>query len=293
MVNSGPLSVLPFGGCTVNNPLLNLSKRKLATPIFRQLGFKRTPYSLSPNAALQLLKFCQGDIDIPVELRRCTYVDYENVPDGSHQSLIDSIDLALIEISTPYDILLEGVVLNHNRIQDLIESQLESADTNINKLVNRWKNALLGQKEEMRKKTAAELLPLIDGSTVLAETSRNLLINARCVKVEAEEISTIIGNLKTALNAPLGIVLHTYYYMPDGRPVYWPVQMKDIMDSIGIEQGIPVHNPAELVTEYGTEVALASDFRHWNNDFYPQVADHLYTFMSDIQREKQDLDIAC
>lgn len=292
MNNSNTISIFPFGGCTVNNPLLNLTKRKIVKPIFRDLGFKRTPYSLSPSAILQLHSYCSGELTIPTEICKLIYADYETIPDSRNKNILNGVDLALVEISTPYNILLDGFLLNQNRISELLDDRLVSDDREVLKLPGRWKKALMTQKEETRKETAKKIYPYISGDTKDDDLARNLLLNARCIKAEAEDIASILGELQSRLPAPIGLVMHTFHYLPDGRAVIWPADLSEHVSGVAADLGIPTHDPSELVALHGTEKALASDMRHWQQGFYPVVADHMHEFIQKVLNQSNALRLA-
>ena len=77
----------------------------------------------------------------------------------------------------------------------------------------------------------------------------------------------------------MGIVLHNFQYMPDGRPISWPAEFKDQATEVARALGVPALDYAPFVVEHGAARVMAPDLRHWNADFYPQVSQHLFDFV--------------
>lgn len=276
------ITILPFGGCTVNNPILNLQKRGIAKPVFRQIGFRRTPYALSPEAFMQLYRFCTGTLSIPPVLRKLMYVDAEHEPAGEQLSQVDSADLLLLEISTPYNLMLDGFALNHNRLSEVVLEALPDDQPALAKQVNRWKKALMAQNTDKQIAIGSQLLPLLRDDNEESEVVRKLLLHARCELSDRSAMATTLDTLLTTIARPTGLVLHNFCYMPDGRPVVWPADLNDTLTELATERAIPVYDPAVLITEHGTGVALAEDMRHWAPDFYPVIAEALHQFIREI-----------
>lgn len=84
------------------------------------------------------------------------------------------------------------------------------------------------------------------------------------------------------------MVHHNFRYMPDGRPISWPAELKDQSIEVARRLGAHEHDFAPFVAEHGTKRVLADDFRHWNVEFYPQIANHLYGFFCKVAGRSQD-----
>ncbi len=67
--------------------------------------------------------------------------------------------------------------------------------------------------------------------------------------------------------------MHNFNYMPDARPVSWPTDFKKQVINIARSLDMPIYDPASLVAQYGTQVALEKDMRHYAKNFVPAVAD--------------------
>lgn len=272
------LNVLSFGGCTVTNPLLNLSKRKIAAPVYRRMGFKRSPYALSPRAIMQLWAFCKGELDIPARVRRLVYADAETTPDGSSSHLLTEVDCVLVEISTPYELLLDGFVLNHNRVLEQLRLCLPDTKRSV-KVASRWRSAVIAEKYDERDAIAELLRPHLTDDPFLRDMATHMLWNMTSTRTGSDGMADVFSHLRQCSTAPIGIVLHNFHYMPDGRAIIFPPDLNEQIGRIAESENMPVYDPARLVRQHGVEAALMSDFRHWNASFYPVVADGMHAFM--------------
>ena len=281
------IRIMPFGGCTINNPLLTLQREGYTSPIFRELGFKRSAYSLSPGGAIQLLKFCRGELQIPRLVRCGIYADPDHVPADKQTEIISKIDLALVEYSTPFEITYDGFVLNQNRLKELVSERLDSEDKVVKKQLSRWMGGLQKDQEEMRAENAAHLLAVLPDESDDDKAVRELVNNAGSHMIGPVEMRQSLEFLQTELNAPIGVVAHNFQYMPDGRPVVWPPEFNEQVTAEAAALGMKVFDPAALVAEHGVEAAVAADFRHWNEDFYPKVAAAFHDFVKVILAESE------
>ena len=272
------LNVLSFGGCTVTNPLLNLSKRKLAAPVYRRMGFRRSPYALSPRAIMQLWAFCEGELEIPERIWRLVYADAETKPDGSHSHLLTDVDCVLVEISTPYELLLDGFVLNHNRVLEQLRLCLPENKRSV-KIASRWRSAVMAEKYDERDAVAELLLPDLTSDPFMCDMATHMLWNMTSTRTGLDGMTDVFSHLKRSSTAPIGIVLHNFHYMPDGRAIIFPPDLNEQIGQIAEAENMPVYDPAGMVRQYGVETALMDDYRHWNATFYPVVADGMYAFM--------------
>jgi len=150
------------------------------------------------------------------------------------------------------------------------------------KLLSRYRGNLQKLNDDIRAEAAEELLKVIPESTEALRLARLFIKGTRSRQVGAQDIYESLATIRRDIKAPLGIVLHNFHYMPDGRPVVWPPDFNQMITDAADRLGIPVLDPAVLVEQHGVQVALAEDLRHWSSDFFPTVADRFQTFIGEI-----------
>ena len=278
------LTYLSLGGCPLNNPLLSLIRRKLAASIHVQMGFRRTPFSLSSGGALQLVNFGLGKIEIPRWVRGLCYGDPNHVPNPAQQARHASADVVLIEMSTPIELVLDGYVLNQNRFKEVVIAPLQRLDDGARKLASRWMNeGLQKQNEGYRVSSAAALLELIPNNSEQNSLLRDTISRTHARHVREPEIFAGLKQVVETLNKPTAVVLHNYSYMPDGRPIIWPSDFKDNSRAAAERLGIPVYDPAILVNRHWGKNVMMADMRHYSRGFDMVVADEYLRLAQVIQ----------
>ena len=135
------ISITPFGGCGLHNPLAQVFKRAGEPGIFGQMGFRNTPFSLSANTNHQLIDYVTGEIDLPDWIRSLAYADGDTQPTKKQGQLIYSGDVALVEMSTPTEFVFQGTLLNINRFEETILNDMAELSSE-RKIISRWKGAL-------------------------------------------------------------------------------------------------------------------------------------------------------
>ncbi len=275
------IRALPFGGCGLNTPINLLHRQHRTMGMYREIGFKRTPYALSSSGAVQLLDFLTGQRNIPLWLRRLCYGDPEHEPDERQAKLAFTADLALVEMSTPIDLQFDGVVLNVNRFKEVVLPALK-ASLAPPKLVSRWYSALMNQRHEVHQQSTAELLPLLPDTS---DEERQLLLLVRGVtsrRLSVDMMTEHLGSIRERLDMPFAIIHHNFQYLPDGRPVSWPAEFKGESLEVARRLNVPALDFLPFVVSNGVARVVAVDNRHWNIDFYPEIAEHLSAFMSGV-----------
>src|SRR5262245_60363253 len=109
--------IVTMGGCGLTIPLGRMAKRKLVQLMFRKIGFSRSPLTLSSGSALQLLRFSFGELEIPAGLRQLCYEHSPERCSSDAAELLRQSDIGLIILSTPLEYVVDGYVLNQNRLR--------------------------------------------------------------------------------------------------------------------------------------------------------------------------------
>lgn len=276
------IRVVTLGACALYNPLKVLKESQAANHLFKAMGFKQAPFALSSGAAVQLLKFCRGELDIPRSVRDLCYSDPDQVPTGRQRNVLGLGDIALIEMSTAIEIIYKGFILNNNRLKDRFLPEIIERDPRLRQVGRKWRNVgLQGMKQDVRIAAAEEMLSLLPADTENAVFVRDVIASTTVRETKVDEIAADLSYLQSQLAMPLGIVLHNFDYMPDGRPISWPSDFKGNCQKAARELGIPVYDPAPLVAQYGVQFAM-KDARHYTKRFLPFVADAFHAFMLQV-----------
>lgn len=270
---ANPLRILNMGSCGIHNPQFGLNSEGRVPYLWSQFGFTVTPYALSSGATIQLFDFCTGELKLPLETRLLAYMD-PNQPTGESRDALFGTDVILVELSTPIEFLLDGAIVNINRIAERVVAPLQKFIDK--KLVARWASGLSQGDEAMRKSAADELLAQMPQE---ADESLTLLVKElHTRRLDTDDMVRDLSALRDRLPRPMGLVLYDFQYMPDGRPVEWPARFKRQQAEVAERLKLPTLDFAPLVEKLGTETTLESDLRHWKVEAYPIQAEKLYDF---------------
>ena len=276
------INIAPFGGCGLHNPIGGLRRLHMAESVLgRRMGFYNAPFALSGNANLQLLDFITGKLDIPEWIRRLTYADASHRPTPEQSAVVDEADIVIAEMSTPVEYVFEGFLLNINLFEEVMLQELAGLEEH-KKLVSKWRSSLLKGKEEVRAETSAELYKLVPQDTEHQQNLARFIRDTRTRILGADEMTKAIGELRESLGKPMGLILHNFQFMPDGRPVSWPPDFKDQSSEVAKRLGLPVLDFAEFVERQGVGRVMAADRRHWEPRFYPRIAEHIFDFAAKV-----------
>ncbi len=277
------LLVASFGGCPLYNPLQSLREVGKGFHLFKAAGFKRPPFALSSGAAVQLHKFCTGEIAIPLNVRRLCYADPEHVPSEKQLKVLQRADLALVEMSTPLEMVYDGFILNSNRLKDRFLVALKDRFPELARPITLWRSAgMQKMNEPVRAEAAAALLKALPKDTEDDLFIRDLIEGTRVRETKTPHIVADLAELRSRVAVPTGMIIHNFTYMPDGRPVSWPADFRDNCVAAAKELGMPVFDAAGMVAEYGAVAAMHVDMRHYSKPFTPIVADAMHRFMGTV-----------
>jgi hypothetical protein len=274
--------VLPFGGCQLNGPVSALWDSRAVTPVYKAMGWRRTPFAFTPQAALQLLEFCRGTRQIPRLIRRLCYPDYDYEPSAAARAIPDSANIVLLEPNTPVDIVYEGFTLSQQEVQKFIVTEIRDRYPQLTKAANRWKSeGLYKQNEDLRAATAAEILKVFRPQNEEDEVAAAVVRDARAHIADLAELRRGVTQVRDSVSGRFGLVLYTMQFMPDGRPISWPADFKDNLVQVAQDLDLPIFEPAEIIIEHGVQTAL-KDFRHYFDEFKPTAGEALLKFIRKV-----------
>ena len=276
------LRVVPIGGCTLTIPLLKLHRRKIATSVFPDVGFKQWPLSVSPNGALQLINLTRGTQNIPPDIFEICYNVSPPILPSDPAGILSGADVVLIEMSTPVEFRCNGFFLNPNRLRSFLIARFKPSGALALKTAALWQAALQKRNEELRAKRAAEVLGFMANDGIEDDLLREIIVETRSQLVHEEEIYLCLKSIREILARPTGIVLYNFRYMPDGRPVEWPPGFKSLMESVARRLDVATYDPAPLVQQHGVDVAMMENSGHYAPPFYETIAAEYVKFVSTI-----------
>lgn len=269
------LDLLALAGCTVNNPVQELVRRRRAADPFRAAGFSQTPFVLSPAAIHQLLDLLEGGNPVSRELWPFCYDGAWHAPKERLRA-----DAIVIEISTLTEYRLGRVVLNANIAGEEFAARIAALPGMDGKAVRAWKNALGKCKDDLRGEAANAILARYPCTTEAQRIEREVIAGLRTAPAPPQSVERCIGDVIGAFaGAPTGLSLHHFQYMSGGRAVDWPPQLNAQIRAAAARLNLPLFDGAGLVARHGNEKALASDCRTWSDEFLPVVADALDEFV--------------
>jgi len=285
------VKMLIFGGCNVRAPLtgpLFPSWRRVpgvdwsGVPSgYRIIGTPFFTYTL--NEMLQAVACYRGEQSIPADLYFLCNMKEHTAPTPATSPLART-DVALVEPNTSHEILLDGIYINRRPVLQLL-GRVTKISRETKSLGSRWfEKGLVAMNDEVRRATAAELIPMIPETLPHYALTRAVLERAVGEKPSQREG---LERLTAALDFPIGVVTFTWAYMPDGRALSWPADFNREITSAASDLNIPVYEPRHLVSQAGVANSLEKDLRHYTNTFMPVVAKPIVEFAFEIATSAQ------
>ncbi|MGI4881257.1 MAG: hypothetical protein ACRYG4_27665, partial [Janthinobacterium lividum] len=167
-----------------------------------------------------------------------------------------------------------------NRFEEMILLSLDSMASE-RKLIGRWKGALRRANEELRKTTAEAIYNMIPRDTPERENVARFVRDTTSRMLSVDEMTDAIGSLRDRLNMPVGLILHNFQFMPDGRSVGWPAEFKDESAEVARRLNVPTLDIATFVQSEGVKV-LADDLRHWSPNYFAPIGEMIEDFGASI-----------
>jgi hypothetical protein len=265
-MSSGDLvQPLPFGGCNLHNPILRASQDGRIGRRYRDASAHRNwLLTLSPRAMIQAHDFLTGAKTIAPELQTF-YTGEEGyfAPAANAADVIAGCDVAIIEISTPYEFAYRGLILNVNRLSEFF-GEFCAATGTPKRNFEAWRTALLKQQQDKAKELGEVLKDSLEQPSWDGIDLPDLIANISCRELGVDETTELVGELRDRIGKPVGMVIHNFRFMPDGRAISWPTDFKRNSVEVAGRLGLPTLDLAPLVVEHGATLVVAEDGRHWN-----------------------------
>jgi hypothetical protein len=231
----------------------------------------------------QLVKFLRDEIQIPNDIKILAGMDAWFEPLPGHGDFRNA-DAVIVEPNTPTEIIYGDYTLNRTAIiTHILEAiRLISPGPETARMTNFWMTkGLLAGDEAAQIGLGSQLADIIPDTMPLADTTRDVLLNARS---EQSDLARSLQDLHAMIDRPIGVMTCIFQYMPDGRPVSWPADFRDNVLAAAAALDLPVFEPWRLVQQYGVDVTLKEDRRHWNEEFVPTISRAIIDFATDVAR---------
>jgi hypothetical protein len=256
---------LPFGGCNLHNPILRASQDGRIDRRYRDASARRNwLLTLSPGAMIQAQDFLTGEKTIPPELQTLYTGEeghFEPAPNAA--DVIGECDVAILEISTPYEFSYRDLILNVNRLGEFF-GEFCAATGTPKRNFEAWRTALLKQQADKAKELGEVLTSSLEQPVWEGVELADLIANLRCRELGVDETTQLVAQLRDRIGKPAGMVIHNFRFMPDGRAISWPTDFKKNSVEVADRLGLPTLDLAPLVVENGATLVVAEDGRHWN-----------------------------
>jgi hypothetical protein len=278
----GSIRVLAFGGCMLRGPLARARNAAHAqtnpawSEVSRDVIIAGPPFATYTFGEIfQALDVYGGKRYLPTEIRPLCGVG----PNFSPNPLVlRRLDGVIVEPNTSNEIEFEGYYLNRAPFLRVL-TQFKTWGVEARRLAVRLYNqGITAMDDEVRRSTAEKLIKLLPSDLPNRELTTALLRNARGSR---RDIRSGFEQLMKMVDVPMGVVSYTWQYMPDGRPISWPAEFGKKVREAAAEFQLPICEPRVLVEQTGVEAALKPDFRHYREEFQPQVASLLTQFALD------------
>ncbi len=250
--------------------------------VYTQMDFKKWPLSLSAGHALQLVRMSRGELFLPPVIRDICYTTPPAAAPSNSKEILANADIVLVEMSTPIEIYFGDFIFNQNRLREYVNREFEPLGKGATDTALRWISSLWRGDMRGIETFAASLRKILIDSGRADGLLFDMVENVRQRHLHTAEMIDRLSEVRSLLPIPMGIVLHNFNYVADGRPVIWPSGFKDETIAAARELGVPTYDPGPLVAKVGVGAAMAADLRHYQPDFNEAVADEYVEFASSI-----------
>jgi hypothetical protein len=273
----GRLNTLLFCGCQVHWPLgrTRSARRRLACNAY---GPIKEIHSF--GEMFQMIEVLRGQRTIPRELRVLSRAA-KLKPNRGAADFAD-VDVVLIEPSSPIELSFRGVAFNRMALNAMVLKPATALGKDAARHAAHWiRHGLVGMNEEMRARSADELVKCFPGDSPRDVLRRAVIVETRSAKAD------VLGGfrrMQELIPRPIGIVSYVFRYMPDGRVVSWPAGFRDDVLDAASQLGLPLFDPEPLVQEFGLQKALEADLGHYSAAFMPVIGKALIAFAENIHK---------
>jgi hypothetical protein len=288
-VSKKTLGLWPLGGCTIYNPVYELEKSGHGFVSAKHMGYDCSPYTHTIGEHLQLIDYIRGEFYIPLDLRPYCNLAFGLKP-GGFSAILKDLDAILVEACSDVEIIFRDVIVNRLRLVDAVIQPFDAiaragGDKSMVNIARRWYFDGLIKASPKRAEYAEQLLAYMPREGESNELLRAIIREATPRRIAMDTFVDGVNRIRSLLGKPVGVLTHTQYYMPDGRPISWPPTLHNDIMATCRANGILVMHPCELVERHGAGGALKKDLIHWHDDFMPVVGEAMAEFADRVIAE--------
>jgi hypothetical protein len=278
--------ILPFGGCTIFDPVYALESHGLAVNMQKKFSNSNNSiYTHTLGEHLQVVDCMRRVREIPGMLNRFCNIPIDFCPD-KFSELCDGVDILFVEACANIEIVFRETILNYNRLDDFVVSPANEALKNGNVDGKEWclnaqkwfYDGLLKLNPE-RAKFANNLIKYMPSRSEEDEFLRTLVLESYPRRIDISTIFHQIDVLTDIFKKPFLLFTYTQKYMPDGRSISWPPSFHSELLAEAKRRSIKIVHPPELVQEYGVEIALKSDMQHYKESFLKIIGERYLQYI--------------
>jgi hypothetical protein len=278
------MEIFGLGACLLHGPLGAAMRKGTATSSFSRIPNGALPSAYSIDEAIQLVRFVEGDITIPTELRPFCAIPQTMDPTTFPGGALSTADVVVLEVNSPVRIVYRDLCLVRSEIMGRIFEPLRAVQPDIVEAINTWYyGGLLNCEESARRSASEALASSVPSHWENAELLRSILLEARGVARNAQELEHGIAVLLGLIEGvPVGVMTYTHQYMPDGRPLPWPPDFVQHQVEAATNLGLPYVQPSRVVQQVGVAQALQDDRVHYRDEFQLVMGDVLVDFAEHV-----------
>jgi len=281
--------ILPFGNCTLTNPLRYLRDHERLKIVWSELANTATPFVSTPNEVQQLLEYLDMKKEIPENIHKYIWPGIISSPTASF-NIHERYDAVIFEYRVFTEIVFNGISLSRSRIMNDFTNFFGSIGPSQKELAVEWFNqGLIRFDVERQISVANKLIESIPSEIELPELEHRILLEARAFdRSSQDEVIEQMLRVKSLVKKPLGICSFVWKYLPDGRALTWPIDLRDKLAVAAKNLQIPFFDPpVRLVEKYGLQIVNLESVDYLPHAL-PKVGDEFTFFIKEILDSAKD-----
>jgi hypothetical protein len=264
------IRMLAFGGCNLHAAVQNLEVRGLA------YSERRVPVlTFTPREVLQLVRSGFGELEVPDAFR--PFAAWGEEEAGSLPAVAAATDCVFLEFIQAIDVQCGDVGLVRSSLYKSLVATISRLGTSERRIARRWyQHGLIQRDETVRIEAGAQLLDWLPRINVDQAVGREILMHARGSIQSADQVAAAIRQIIDILGVKhVCVITSPNLYMPDGRPVVFPVDFPNELRRVCQQLDLPLFSLSELVAARGGTFALKGDLNHFTPQFRECYGDEL------------------
>lgn len=275
------VQLFSIGACLLSAPVNELARSGRVEDSWRTKGIGG-PAFYTLDEAIQIIRFMRGELTIP-PLFRDLLALHQNEDWRPLSACFDTAQAVLIEVNSPVGIMYSRYALCRARLAERILTPLRAGGGNVAQAAIDWYwQGLMAGNTKVLAESAQTLVRAVRDDMPNPDLQRAVLVDTRPYRRDVAGLVEGLAMVRDAFRAPIGVITYTHQYMPDGRPLPWPLDFVEQTLAAAKQLNLPVFKPSEFVAQYGAKRALMPDRMHYQPEFTSALADQMWEFVKDI-----------